>query len=83
MFNREVLSTSKDSARQKSFSREKRSESYFLFIWVNYKLKISLKAQKSYPKGVMEAPRVNASMLKQYVGRLVCLVARISEVNVF
>ncbi|XP_031556473.1 replication protein A 14 kDa subunit-like [Actinia tenebrosa] len=29
----------------------------------------------------MEAPRVNASMLRQYAGRLVCLVAKISEIN--
>ena len=29
----------------------------------------------------MEAPRVNASMLPQYSGRLVCLVGNVTEVK--
>lgn len=29
----------------------------------------------------MEAPRVNASMLPQYTGRLVCLVGNVTEVS--
>lgn len=28
----------------------------------------------------MEVPRVNSSMLRQYVGRLVCLVGKIEQV---
>ncbi|XP_015747857.1 PREDICTED: replication protein A 14 kDa subunit-like [Acropora digitifera] len=30
----------------------------------------------------MEAPRVNASMLSQYTGKLVCLVGNVTEVSV-
>ncbi|EDO49061.1 predicted protein [Nematostella vectensis] len=29
----------------------------------------------------MDAPRVNASMMKQYSGRLVCFVGSVSEIN--